>query len=255
MRRFFVETIEESGGACIIRGPEARHIATVLRMRPGDRLILQDRKGSRFEVRITSAGAREVRVALERPLPSPPAPPIEITLCQALLKSQAMDYVVQKTSELGVMDISPFTSERTVARVEGERASARLRHWREVARYAATQSDRHVPAEIDPVCSLQETLARYAPEDAHKLILWEQEDSEDLRGHLKRLLPVKRFIAVVGPEGGFSSPEIASAGRAGFESVSMGRRVLRAETAAIALIAILQYEWGDLSRQGTRCKI
>jgi 16S rRNA (uracil1498-N3)-methyltransferase len=254
MRRFFVERIEREQGACIVRGSEARHIATVLRMRPGDRLILMDRSGSRFEARITSSGSREVHVVLERPLPSPHSSQVEISLCQALLKSQAMDYVIQKSSEIGVKQILPFTCERTVVKADGHRAAVKLQHWNEVALHAATQSDRDIPAQMGRICSFQETMALWAGQEAVKAILWEEEDSEDLKALVRRSLPAKRFVGVVGPEGGFSRHEIQVAGEAGFRSVSMGHRVLRAETAAIALAAIVQYEWGDLSleAQGPR---
>ena len=110
MRRFFVEEIGEGKGPLILRGAEANHIRAVLRMGPGERLVLTDSKGARYEAVIISAGRREVMVNLERELPSPPPSPVEITLCQALLRSHAMDLIIQKTSELGVDRILPFVS-------------------------------------------------------------------------------------------------------------------------------------------------
>ena len=114
MRRFFVEEIKIKDNSCTIKDPEARHIAKVLRMKHGDRLILMDDKGKRFQGLIESVGMHGVRVTIEKPLPAPIPSPVEITLCQALLRSQPMDYIIQKTSELGVQRIIPFTSERTV---------------------------------------------------------------------------------------------------------------------------------------------
>ena len=108
MKRFFLHTIEENQKACIITGPEAGHIIKVMRMREGDRLILMDHTGKRFQAKIVSSKSDRVTVNLEKELPSPPASPVEIIICQSILKSRAMDYLIQKTSELGVGTIIPF---------------------------------------------------------------------------------------------------------------------------------------------------
>jgi 16S rRNA (uracil1498-N3)-methyltransferase len=247
LRRFFVEKIETKDGLCTISGPEAKHMTRVLRMGRGDRFILMDGKGARFKAIIESVGHREVLVNLEKPLPQPPPSPVEIILCQALLKSRAMDYVIEKTSELGVNRIFPFSSERTVVRLHREKSTNRRRHWREIAQSAAKQSDRRTPAEIGLLISLGDLMARWEQEDALKVILWEEEGATDLKGLLRASPPLKKFIGTVGPEGGFSQEEVRAAGEAGFLSVSLGQRVLRAETAAITMVAVVQYEWGDLS--------
>ena len=247
MRRFFVEEIRPENGFCSITGPEARHILKVLRMGPGDQLILMDGKGNRFLASIESAAARDVRAALIKSLPKPSPSPVEIILCQALLKQRQMDYVIQKTSELGVDCIIPFSSERTVVILNKDRRDNKMRHWREIAQSSAKQSDRGIPSEIKPLCSFIELMNRWRREDALKLILWEEEGASDLKSFLRGSQPVNRLVGAVGPEGGFSKAEIEAAHDAGFISVSLGRRTLRAETAAIALVAIFQYEWGDLS--------
>ncbi len=247
VKRFIVDEVGNKENTAVITGPEARHIARVLRMRPGDRFILMDRKGARFQALITYASSREVRVALEMPIPAPPSPPVEIHVLQALLKPRSMDYMIQKTSELGVAGIHPFYSERSVVRLDREAGALRLRHWREIAGYATTQSDRDLPAGVDESSVSTEAAAQWAGKDALKVILWEGERANDLRSALRRVLPAKVFVGVVGPEGGFSEKEVDAFRKAGFQSVSMGRRVLRAETAAIALVTLVQYEWGDLS--------
>ena len=242
-----MDEIEAKDGLFTITGTEARHITRVLRMGRGDRFILMDGKGTRFQVVIESAGRREVLVALEKPLAQPPLSPIEITLCQALLKSRAMDYVIEKTSELGVNRVLPFSSERTVVRLNKGRLSKKEQRWREIAQSSAKQSDRNTPVEIGPLSSFEELVAMCRGEKALKVILWEGEGTTDLKGVPKALFPVKKFIGIVGPEGGFSQEEVRAAGEAGFVSVSLGQRVLRAETAAVTMVAIVQYEWGDLS--------
>lgn len=246
LRRFFVEEIRVKEGHCIITDPEARHISKVLRMGPGERLILMDGKGTRFLALIESVSSREVSVALEKPLPIPIPSPVKIVLCQALLKSRTMDYVIQKTSELGVDSIIPFASKRTVVRFEKERLANRMRHWREIAQSSAKQSDRDRPALIDPVLTFSELITKWKKTDSLKIILWEDEPSRDLKAQLRASSPTKQFVVMVGPEGGFGREEIEAARNAGFISVSMGNRVLRAETAAMTLVGIVQYEWGDL---------
>jgi 16S rRNA (uracil1498-N3)-methyltransferase len=246
MRRFFVDEIRQEDRSATIKGSEAKHIATVLRMGPGDRMVLMDGTGKRFQALIESVHRREVLVTLEKALPLPPASPLRITLCQALLKPSAMDYLVQKTSELGVDEILPFVSERTVLKQSAHASANRLRHWREIAQSAAKQSDRIKPAEIGPLSAFTELLERWTREDVAKIILWEDESTRDLKSLLRSWLPVKRIVGMVGPEGGFSSQEVRAAGEAGFVSASLGHRVLRAETAAITVVTLFQYEGGDL---------
>lgn len=251
LRRFFVENIRAKAGFCSITGSEARHISRVLRMAPGDRFVLMDGSGARYQALIDAIGAREVRVLLEKALPAPRPSPVKIILCQALLKSRPMDYIVQKTSELGVDCIVPFSSKRTVVRLKGDRMRNKIRHWREIARGAAKQSGRETTAEIEAPLPFQELATRWKEENAHKVILWEGEREKDLKELLTSSSSPGKVIAFIGPEGGFVHEEIEEAQSAGFSPVSLGGRVLRSETAAIILVALIQYEHGDLSLNHT----
>ncbi len=247
MKRFFIDEIRVVDGVCSITGPEAKHISKVLRMWPGTRFILNDGKGACFQVMIESAASKEVLVVLEKSLPTPGPSPVRIILCQAVLKQQAMDYLIQKTSELGVDSILPFSSERTVVRVERNRLMNKMRHWNAVAQSSAKQCGRAAPAKIEEICPFQDLTVNLKSEDALKVILWEDEKSLDLKSLLKASTATKSFMGMVGPEGGFNKEEVAAARDAGFVSVSMGSRILRAETAAITMTALVQYELGDLS--------
>ncbi len=248
MRRFFDDEILGTQGSVAITGTEAKHMATVLRMGPGDRIVLLDKAGSRFLAVIKELSRHQVLVTLERPLPAPDPSPVRITLCQALLKSNPMDFMVEKTSELGVDRILPYIAGRTVVKVDGEKAHDKVRHWQEIAQSAAKQSDRAMPAEIGPLHSFDEMLARLGKDSALKILLWEQEGMRSLKDLLRSGSPAPGVLAMVGPEGGFTEREVKEAGEAGFVRVSLGRRILRAETAAITLVTIIQYEWGDLSK-------
>ena len=246
VRRFFVEEIVQEDEGCSIRGSEARHVSKVLRMGPGDQLILMDQKGSHFLGRIKSASTREVRVLLERTLPKPLPSPVKIILCQALIKSRQMDYVIQKTSELGVDRIFPFMSKRTETSFSKERLANKMRHWQEIAISSTKQCGRIRPVEIASPEPFEELMEKWKEADGVKLILWEEETSRDLKGVLKESSQDRIFIAAVGPEGGFTRKEIEDAEDAGFAPVSLGTRILRSETAASTIVALVQYEWGDL---------
>ncbi len=246
MRRFLVENLNVQDGVCTITGPEARHMTRVLRMEAGDRFVLMDDKGSRFLASIESATRQGVRVILEKLLPKSPPSPVTIVLCQALLKSGPMDYLIQKTSELGINHIHPFSSLRTVTILKKERLSNRMRHWREIAKSSAKQSGRVVPAQINFPLTLGDLTTKWKEEKGMKAILWEGEGTMDLKGLLRGSSRAGKFIGMVGPEGGFAGEEIELAADAGFIPVTLGNRILRSETAAMTMVAIVQYEWGDL---------
>lgn len=250
MRRFFVDEILKSQGSFAITGAEAKHIARVLRMGPGERIVLMDKTGGRFQAAIEKVDRHQVLVTLEKPLPAPASSPVHITLCQALLKSHAMDLVMEKTSELGVDRVLPYFAERTVVNVERDKGHGKVRRWQEIAQSAAKQSDRAQPAEIRPICTLKDLLALLREEPAMKILLWEQEATRSLKDFLCSNSPASRVLALVGPEGGFTEREVKEAREAGFTSVSLGARILRAETASISLVTIIQYEWGDLAKTG-----
>jgi len=250
-RRFFIEeTLKAADGSCVIRGSEARHILKVLRMGRGDSFILMDRTGDRYRAVIESVDGVEVTARLGDKLEGPASSGLEITLCPAILKSAPMDYLIEKTSELGIARINPFYSERTVVKTDSATSSNKVRRWREIAVSSAKQSDRVRPAEISEPAAFTDAVLQWRDSNALKVILWEREDSRDLKKLLKKSIPFRHFVGMVGPEGGFSSAEVDAAAQAGFIPVSLGRRVLRAETAAMTLVAIVQYEWGDLSLQG-----
>jgi len=252
VRRFLVDRIEEERGFCIVSGPEARHMIRVLRLAPGDRVTLVDREGRRFEGAVHSRGPEGVRVDLIRPLPQPPPSPVYITLCQAVLKSRAMDFVVQKACELGVDRIIPVVTERSVPKMDDRGRSRKVKRWREIAAAAVKQSDRARPPVIEAPLSFQAVLGLEGEtRDTLKVMLWERERRCDLKALFRGSGHMPSFTGLVGPEGGFSEREAAEAEAAGYTLVSLGRRILRAETAGTVLVALAQYEWGDLHVPGT----
>jgi len=246
LRRFVVDQIHPDAGLVPIRGQEARHISRVLRIGPGESIILMDRKGARFLARIESVRPSEVTVSLLESLKPPPCSPLEITLCQSILRPGPMDFVIQKTTELGVSNIYPYLAERTVVRPDEKGKANKLRHWEEIADGATKQSNRERTPVIHPVLPFTDLLDRVAGGERMKVILWEGEETLDLKKVIRDHESGQGAIGIIGPEGGFAEEEIERAASAGFEPVSLGRRILRAETAAMAFVTLIQYEWGDL---------
>jgi 16S rRNA (uracil1498-N3)-methyltransferase len=247
VRRFLVENITPSLDRLTITGREARYISRVLRMKRGQDIVILDGKGQSFESTIERVSHKEVTVKVKRRLPPPPSSSIGINLCQALIKSHAMDYVIQKVTELGVDSIHPFLSERTVIRIDSTRTTAKMDRWTEIIKSACRQSNRAALPSLETPLPFQQMIAQAPEKKTLKILLWENEDRVDLKKILKFTSPLPHIYAVVGPEGGFTPNEINLARESGFHIISLGDRILRAETAAVSLVSIIQYEWGDLN--------
>lgn len=247
MKRILVEDITPSMDRVIITGSEARYINKVLRMKRGQELIIIDGRGRSFQSILERVRYSEVTLKVNRPLPPQPPSPVEITLWQALLKSHAMDYLIQKATELGITAIQPFLSERTVIRIRQENLNAKMERWRQIAKSACRQCNRANLPRFEPPLSFREMVENAPGKGTLKILLWENEDSVDLKGVLRSMGPLHHVSAVVGPEGGFTSKELNLAREHRFHVISLGNRILRAETAAVSLISIIQYEWGDLN--------
>lgn len=238
-RRFFVEGVHRLGETVQIDGTDAHRILHVLRLRQGDRIEIIDSATHAFEAEIVESDG--VRARLLGEAAQRDQRTVRIDVAQALPKAQKMDYVVEKATELGAVAILPFVSERGVAR---EASAARLSRWRRIARSASEQSGRRdVPAVTAPL-TFDELLARFCAYDL-VLFAWENVDLQPFRLRLRDLLrDARNILVVVGPEGGFSHDEAEAAHSAGAELVSLGPNILRTETAALVLIAILNYETG-----------
>ncbi|MCB1843881.1 MAG: 16S rRNA (uracil(1498)-N(3))-methyltransferase [Halioglobus sp.] len=240
--RLFVDLPLAIDAPLDVRGEPARYIGRVLRARVGDEITVFNGKGGEYGARIEQIGKMQVLLRLhvwrERELESS----LAIRLIQGVSRGDRMDTVVQKATELGVQRISPLLSEFSVVRLDTERADKRSRHWEAVARSACEQCGRNRPPAIDTPCRFDELLAATAPQ-ATRLIL--------LPAATRSLAALAQVPAdlelLIGPEGGFSPVEAERAVAAGFEPVSMGTRIMRTETAAIAGLAIAQSLWGDLA--------
>ena len=247
LRRFFVEEIIATTDAICITGKEARHITNVLRMKKGEKLILMDGKGQLFESTIEEPHYKEVKVKINKSIPAPPPSPIEISLAQALTKARPMDYLIQKITELGISSIHLFSSQRTLIRLKPDHLENKMGHWMEIMKSACKQCGRAILPNLNPPLPFEGIIKNAPHKKTLKLLLWENEDKTDLKKLLRSMSPLPRIFAIVGPEGGFTPNEINLAREAGFHIISLGNKILRAETAAVSLLSIIQYEWGDLN--------
>jgi 16S rRNA (uracil1498-N3)-methyltransferase len=245
MRRFFIDEKAIVDGTALVTGNLFCHMTRVLRLKIGTRIILSDGLGRRHVGTLVTIGKDSLAVQLEESSAEPvrPAGPL-LTLCQGLPKGSKMEFIMQKSTELGVDALLPFVAERSVARLPKDRETERLERWQRITREAARQSNRATIPEIAPAAEFHDLLASL--HQTVKILLWEEEKSNRLKSVLGSL-PLPDSVAVmVGPEGGLTAAEAAAAVAAGFIPVTLGTRILRTETAGPALLAVLQFYWGDM---------
>jgi 16S rRNA (uracil1498-N3)-methyltransferase len=226
-----------------LEGAAANHIRRVLRLAPGAALTLFDGRGGEYEARIEGLRKDAVLVIVNQHQAVERESPLAITLAQSVSRSERMDLVVQKATELGVTRIVPVLTERTVVRLDAAQADSRVRHWRAIAVGACEQCGRNTVPQIAPPLALPVFLRSVVAGDAQgiRIIL---SPGGNLR--IRDLDAGRGLILLIGPEGGLSEPEHSAAADAGFRALSLGPRVLRTETAAIAALAAIQQRLGDL---------
>lgn len=221
----------------------AHHAHRVLRLRVNDAVQVFDGEGGACDAKIAAIDGKRVVLHELQSCMVEAESPLRITLAQAMCSSEKMDWVVQKATELGAVEIVPVQTQRSVAKLAPERAAKRTLHWHSVAVSACEQCGRNVL----PVIHAPQDFATWLNEIRHstnrRLILL----PEGATALHKQVPPENGAILLIGPEGGFSEDEVKMAHMAGFAPVRLGKRVLRTETAALAGIAALQTLWGDFN--------
>ena len=239
MPRLFVEH-ELDGNSVTLDERESHYLGHVLRLAPGDELVAFNGRGAERVATIGSVQRRGAVLELRAAQVPLTESPLDLTLLLALPKSDAMDLVVQKATELGVRTLAPAFTEFSVVRLDAERSERRIDHWRKIARSACEQCGRHRPPTIaaplplaEALAALPAAVARFALDPAADRALDEQP------------APTAGLVIAVGPEGGFGTSDWRRLDAAEFTRVALGRRILRAETAALAACAVAQSLWGD----------
>lgn len=245
MLRLLVAPAELVPGERTVRGEDYHYLFHVRRMRPGDRLMLFDGEGCEAEAEVKSVGARSaaLEVGARTAISSPRGAP-RLTVILSLIKGERMDHCLTKLVELGVGRIVPLLAERSVVRLDGERAEKRRERFRLQVRAAVQQCRAMQVPVVDPICSLGQALARTAQVEL-KLVFWEGARAVPLRSAVPEPPPAG-VAMLVGPEGGLSDAEVETVTAAGFTAVGLGPRILRADTAAVAGAAIIAYTLGEV---------
>lgn len=219
------------------------HLTRVLRLKPGDELVVFNGEGGEFRATMETVGRRSAQIRLADFIDRSVESPLELVLVQGVSRGERMDYTVQKAVELGVSRIVPVLTERTVVNVKGERQERRRAHWQSVVISACEQSGRTRIPQVSPMMSLHDWLDQ--PDEGARFVLHHRAES----GLNTMANSPTSITLLVGPEGGLSSAEITAACSAGYSPLRLGERVLRTETAAVTALSILQWLWGDLGHQ------
>jgi 16S rRNA (uracil1498-N3)-methyltransferase len=238
MLRIYLSNIHSANNQISITADKARYLASVLRCKEGDALVIFNGAGNCFRTKILKVGKKEVIADVMEKFPCNFESPVNITLVQSLLKGEKMDLVIQKTTELGVREIVPVVTERSQLR-----ETRKTPRWQKIAEEASRQSGRTVIPVVHEPVSFQDI---FTGNDLKGFIFYEEEGmrlSDSVSSFIPH--PLSLFI-VVGPEGGFTKEEVELAKEKGLVAASLGKRILRAETAAIAAVTLAQYTLGDM---------
>jgi len=242
LTRLFIRSELQSGQALPLDSEQTHYLGRALRLRPGDALTVFSAESGEFAATLTSIGKSNAELAVGASVATNTESPLKVHLVQGVSRGERMDLIVQKATELGVKRISPVLTEYGVVKLEGNRASKRREHWQKIAESACEQSGRTRPPLIDEPLPLKTWFGSKTSETDVDLIL--RPSADTAMASLKA--PQTKVCLLIGPEGGFSDNEYEDAEVSGFKAVSLGPRVLRTETAAIAAVTVAESLWGDL---------
>jgi 16S rRNA (uracil1498-N3)-methyltransferase len=245
VRSFFLGDNAVFEDTATVTGELYRHMARVLRLKQGDEVTLIDDGGRRLCGAIAEVGAKSLTVRITKEQPAPEQQEgLRITLYQGLPKGEKLDLILQKCTELGVSEVVTFDAERSIVKLRGERSAGRLERCEKIVQEAARQSGRSSLPKVAIGGNLEQVL-KNARQNV-RLLLWEGERTTRLREVFEAYRSPESVAVVVGPEGGLSAGEVEQAIACGFTPVSLGQRILRTETAGLAMLSILQFYWGDI---------
>ena len=242
LKRFVVPPKQIRGSTITLDDPqELHHLRAVLRLKPGDRLICFDGQGSEYLGTIDRQTSQQVVIRIENQLRlSTEQDPLTLWLVQALPKSARFDWVVQKATELGVSRISPLITQRTIVRPSSAGAEAKRTRWQRIAQAAAKQCRRATIPTVDAPRRFEEVVTAFSS-DSLVLIPTLESSTIPIGQVLKAASRVTEVVILIGPEGDFTADEVALAKAHGAQPVSLGPLTLRAETAALASLAVVRY--------------
>ena len=245
MPRFFVNPSQVGEDSIIIQGNDVNHIRNVLRMRPGDELSLSDGQGTDYFCRIQSMERDVIRLSIENSWKSYVELPVRLYLFQGLPKGEKMELIIQKVVELGAYEIIPVRTNRAIVKLDAKKEAKKIARWQQIAESGAKQSGRGMNPAVKPVMGLAEALA-YAKSLDGILIPYEKAEGIKKTREIIAGLKGKKSVGIfIGPEGGFDEAEVEAAMAAGAVPVTLGRRILRTETAGLTMLSILMFEFEE----------
>ena len=240
LTRVYVEEALAVGQSFNIEGPAVNHIMRVLRLRDGEALTLFDGRGGEFGARITGFTKNSVKVDVKEHRDVECESALDLTLAQGISRGERMDWVMQKATELGVTRIIPVVTERTMVKLDERQAERKLEHWRGIVVSACEQCGRNRVPEVTLPVSFYDAITKIDRSVTRVLL------SPEGTIRARDLQQPTHVAMLIGPEGGLSEKEQDAALSIGFQPLRMGPRILRTETAAIAALAALQHDFGDL---------
>lgn len=238
MHMFFVESRQIRDGQVIITGPDVNHIRNVLRMKQGEVLRISDEKDFCGQCHIEEIAEDQILLSVDAEADSTELP-AEITLFQGLPKGDKMEWIIQKNTELGISRIVPVAMKRSVVKLDAKKAAAKVSRWQAIAESAGKQSGRTRLPEVTSVVSYSEAMKMAADCDLLLLPYESAEGMEAVRRLFASARPGMRIGILIGPEGGFEPSEVEAAVASGWQVLSLGRRILRTETAGMTVMANL----------------
>jgi 16S rRNA (uracil1498-N3)-methyltransferase len=243
-RRFFLDSGPLRPEGSSLEGEEAKHILRVLRLGQGDRIVLFDNTGWEYEAQITDIRSGQVFYEVLEKKWIPRESSLAIALAVPLIRPQPLEWIYQKGTELGVNSFYPYYSRYSGHDYSGREWKSRQERWKRIITEAAKQCGRNRLPELRDPCSFDHVLDTGGP--ALRILPYEGETVYTLKEVADRYPEAGRVMACIGPEGGFSPDEVRRAEEKNYWTISLGPRILRAETAVLTLIGLLQYLWGDL---------
>ena len=247
MQRFFVEPhqIDEAAHQIHIIGTDVNHISNVLRMKQGEEVWISDGGQKEYRCAIEAFSADEVLLHIIYAQEPDYELPSRIYLFQGLPKADKMELIIQKAVELGAYEIIPVETKRCVVKLDGKKAAKKVERWQQIAESAAKQSKRMLVPEVHSVMTFKEALA-YAKELDVLLIPYElAKGMKETKELIQAIEPGKSIGVFIGPEGGFEEQEVADAMEAGAKPITLGHRILRTETAGLAVLSVLMFQLED----------
>lgn len=247
MRRFFVAPEAVQGDTVLFDGQLAHHMGKVLRLAAGQQVTVCTGDGAAYVVELEQFSKTAVSGRILERLEDQQETAVQVVLYQGMPKGDKLELIIQKCTELGVSAVIPVETSRSVARLDGGKAAKKAERWQKIALEASQQSKRVQAPTIGPYLQWKPFLQQLQQDDGLTVVFWEDEQTQGLRQLLEQLPQTpQRVNLVVGPEGGLSAEEVAQLRQAGAVSASLGKRILRTETAAMVGVGLVLYQFAQL---------